>query len=319
MNIMITRQSGVKAGVKADNMVTRWTKFFAAISAAVIFSSQLAQAATLESIQFASLPGDQTEIRMDFDSPPPEAAGYTIEQPARIVLDLPGVSSALTEKHHSLGSGNARKVSVIGVGDRTRAIVNLTSLVGYTTRVEGNSLLVTVGVTDSDNISSSAAAPVVAQQSAPKPNVTITGESQILDVDFRRGEDGGGQVMFRMSDPRVPVDVSNQGGKIRVEVRNTQLPSELRRRLDVRDFATPVSVIEAIQEGPHVILTIAAAGEYDYLAYQADQTMTLNVQPLSKEKIAEREEAFRFKGEKLSLNFQDIEVRSVLQLSLIHI
>lgn len=314
MNIMITRQSGVKAGVKADNMVTRWTKFFAAISAAVIFSSQLAQAATLESIQFASLPGDQTEIRMDFDSPPPEAAGYTIEQPARIVLDLPGVSSALTEKHHSLGSGNARKVSVIGVGDRTRAIVNLTSLVGYTTRVEGNSLLVTVGVTDSDNISSSAAAPVVAQQSAPKPNVTITGESQILDVDFRRGEDGGGQVMFRMSDPRVPVDVSNQGGKIRVEVRNTQLPSELRRRLDVRDFATPVSVIEAIQEGPHVILTIAAAGEYDYLAYQADQTMTLNVQPLSKEKIAEREEAFRFKGEKLSLNFQDIEVRSVLQL-----
>jgi len=318
MNIMITRQTAAKgtSGANASNLFKRWVERVGALGAVVLLTTQLAHAATLESIEFASLPGDQTEIRMEFDSTPPEASGYTIEQPARIVLDMPGVTSALAKKHHALGSGNARRVSVIGVGDRTRAIVNLTSLVGYETRVEGNSLFVTVGAGNAGSETVAAAAPAVTQQqSAPRSSsASSSGGSQILEVDFRRGEDGGGQVMFRMSNPRVPVDVSNQGGKIRVEIRNTQLPSELRRRLDVRDFATPVSIIDAIQEGPHVVLTIAANGEYDYLAYQADETMTLNVQPLSEEKIAERAEAFRFNGEKLSLNFQDIEVRSVLQL-----
>ena len=326
MNIMITRQIDARAPSSAKALSGFYkmkclANRCAAICAAVLLSTQLAQAATLQNIEFASLPGDQTEIRMEFDSPPPETAGYTIEQPARIVLDMPGVSSALAQKHHSLGNGNARKVSIIGAGDRTRAIVNLTSLVGYETQVVGNSLLITVGAGASSN-PAVAAAPVPSSEPAPASSSSFTsstsssstGGSQITDVDFRRGEDGGGQVMFSMSDPRAPVDVSNQGGKIRVEVRNTQLPSDLRRRLDVRDFATPVSVIEAIQEGPHVVLTIVAEGEYDYLAYQADQTMTLNVQPLSEEKIAERAEAFRFNGEKLSLNFQDIEVRAVLQL-----
>ena len=319
MNIMITRQTAAKgtSGANANNLFKRWVERVGALGAVVLLTTQLAHAATLESIEFASLPGDQTEIRMEFDSTPPDASGYTIEKPARIVLDMPGVTSALAQKHHALGAGNARRVSIIGVGDRTRAIVNLTSLVGYETRVEGNSLLVTVGAGQegsSSNVAAAAAPAITQQSAAPLSSASSSSDSQILEVDFRRGEDGGGQVMFRMSNPRVPVDVSNQGGKIRVEVRNTRLPSELRRRLDVRDFATPVSIIDALQEGPHVVLTIAADGEYDYLAYQADETMTLNVQPLSEAKIAERAEAFRFNGEKLSLNFQDIEVRSVLQL-----
>jgi len=286
--------------------------------AVLVLASSLANAANLEGIDFASLPGDKTEIRMRFDGTPPQPAGYTIEQPARIVLDMPGVTTSLTQKHHTLGAGNARRVSVIGAGDRTRAIVNLTSLVGYETRVEGNNLLLVVGT---DQVSAptpiSATAEALDQavyDEGLDPNDRGISGSHIQNVDFRRGEDGGGQIMLVLSDPRVPVDVSSQGSKVKIEVRNTQLPQDLRRRLDVRDFATPVSIIDAVQQGPHVIFTISADGEYDYLAYQADQTMTINVQPLTNDQIAEREEAFRFKGEKLSLNFQDIEVRSVLQL-----
>ncbi len=299
---------------KMNTLSWRAPRAVAALFAGLVLCVAQAHAVILQEIEFASLPGDKTEIRMTFDSPPPQPSGYTIEQPARIVLDMPGVSSALANKHHNLGSGNARRVSVIGTGDRTRTIVNLTNLVGYETRIEGNRLMLIVGAEPES------AAPAVAQFDTDRPSSASASSaasgsgSRILDVDFRRGENGGGQVMLKLSDPRVPVDVTSQGGRIRVEVRNTQLPSDLRRRLDVRDFATPVTIIDALQQGPHVIFNIKAVGEYDYLAYQADDTMTVNVQPLTREQISEREEAFRFKGEQLSLNFQDIEVRSVLQL-----
>ena len=123
---------------KAMNTLTA----FAAACIAVATSS--VWAATIEGIEFSSLPGDKTEIRMQFDAPPPEPTGYTIEQPARIVLDLPGVSSALADKHHNLGIGNARRVSVLSTNDRTRAIINLTELVAYETRIEGNTLFLMV-------------------------------------------------------------------------------------------------------------------------------------------------------------------------------
>lgn len=312
--------------LKLDRMVTGAQRL--AACALLLLLGSPAGAVTLQDIEFASLPGDRTEIRMSFDRPPPEPSGYTIEQPARIVLDMPGVTSAMSEKHHSLGTGNARKVSIISAGDRTRAIVNLTTLVAYETAVVGDEMVLIVGT---DRRSDVAAAPATAVAAAdPEPDsssstevasYTSSGsgyldevESRITDVDFRRGEQGGGQVLLTLSDPRAPVDVTRQGNRVRVEVRNTRLPADLRRRLDVRDFATPVVQIDALQEGAHTVFVISAEGEYDYLAYQADQVMTVNVQPLTQEQIAERAEAFRFTGEKLSLNFQDIEVRSVLQL-----
>jgi len=267
-------------------------------------------AVTLEEIEFSSLPGDRTEIRMHFDAIPPTPNGYTIAQPARIVLDLPGVVSVLDEKHHNLGIGNARRVSVIGTKDRTRAIVNLTELVAYETDVKGNTLYLLVG-------SGSAAGEVAPRRvvSADEQRVSSASNSaSISDVDFRRGSNGEGRVIFKMSNPKVPVDVSSDGGKIRVEVRNTRLPSNLQRRLDVTDFATPVQIVDALQEGPHTVFTIAANGNYDYLAYQADDTMSIDVTPLTEQEAEARDDIFKFTGEKLSLNFQDIEVRSVLQL-----
>ena len=266
---------------------------------------------TMESIEFSSLPGDKTEIRMAFDGTPPDPKGYTIEQPARIVLDLPGVVSGLSEKHHNLGIGNARRVSVVSTKDRTRAIVNLTQLVAYETSVSGNTLFLTVGAG-----AASGTAQPTAIATADDRRVAPSGGSgsQITAVDFRRGAGGEGRIIFTLSNPKVPVNVSGDAGKIRVEVRNTDLPNDLRRRLDVTDFSTPVQIIDAVQQGEHTVFTIAAEGNYDYLAYQADNTMSIDVTPVTEEEVAARDDIFKYTGEKLSLNFQDIEVRSVLQL-----
>ncbi len=267
-------------------------------------------AVTLQGIEFSSLPGDRTEIRMHFDAIPPTPNGYTIARPARIVLDLPGVVSALDEKHHNLGIGNARRVSVIGTKDRTRAIVNLTELVAYETDVKGNTLYLLVG----SGIAAGEVAPRRMVSADEQRVSSASNSASISDVDFRRGSNGEGRVIFKISNPKVPVDVSSDGGKIRVEVRNTDLPSNLQRRLDVTDFATPVEIVDALQEGPHTVFTILANGNYDYLAYQADDTMSIDVTPLTEQEAEARDDIFKFTGEKLSLNFQDIEVRSVLQL-----
>ncbi|MEQ8692563.1 MAG: type IV pilus secretin PilQ family protein [Pseudomonadales bacterium] len=279
------------------------------MSLALSLATTSAWAVTMEGIEFSSLPGDRTEIRMVFDGPPPAPNGYTIEQPARIVLDLPGVVSALDEKHHTLGIGNARRVSVISTRDRTRAIVNLTELVSYDTDVQGNTLYLTVGAG-----SSLAGEPAPSQISAADDQRTVAGRGRIDSVDFRRGKGGEGRVILGLSNPKVPVNVSSDSGRIRVEVRNTTLPKDLQRRLDVTDFATPVHIVDALQEGDNVVFTIAAEGNYDYLAYQADNTMSIDVTPLTDAEVEQRDDIFKYTGEKLSLNFQDIAVRSVLQL-----
>lgn len=276
---------------------------------AVMFSS-FALGVTMQDIEFSSLPGDKTEIRMIFDGPPPQPTGYTIEQPARIALDLAGVKSALASKHHPLGQGNARSVTVIEAGDRTRVIVSMTELKAYSARVIGNSLYVLVGEDDSG---------LVARGGGDILTTSPSGDySQdfpvIEEIDFRRGEFGEGRVIVRLSDVGVGVDVTSEGGKIRVEFANTIIPERLQRRLDVTDFATPVMMVDSLPEDGNTVMIIEPSGDYDYLAYQADNVFTLEVKRLSAADLESAEQAFRFKGEKLSLNFQDIEIRSVLQL-----
>jgi len=271
-----------------------------------------ASATTLESIQFSSLPGDQTEILMTFDGRPPEPKGYTIDSPARISLDLKGVVSGLADKHHTLGNGNARKVSVIETKDRTRIIVNLAQLVAYETSVQGNTLTVLVGADGSTGVPMPPTN--YGEDSVSTYDAINSVDSRIDNIDFNRGEGGAGEVTIKLSNPKAQVDVSSESGKIKIVVRDTQLPMNLRRRLDVTDFATPVQIVDALQEGDNVVFLVNATGAYDYLAYQADDMFSLNVNPLTREEVARQEDIFKYKGEKLSLNFQDIEVRSVLQL-----
>lgn len=281
-------------------------------------------AAKLTGVESAALPGDAVEIKLQFDSAPPMPTGYTTDSPARIALDLNGVSSALAEKYHTLGNGNVRSLTVMGSGERTRLIVNLTSLVGYTTDVSGNYLLVRVGDSAAKTVASApkpapaasgaSAAPAAETQPAPKSGLSAT-EGGVREIDFRRGEQGEGQVMITLANRNAPVDLSEEGGKIVAEFVGVSLPEALHRRLDVMDFATPVKMIDASTVSGNARIAVTPTGEYEYMAYQTDETFTIAVKPITGAELERKRKAkFQYTGEKLSLNFQDIEVRSVLQL-----
>lgn len=281
------------------------------IAMAALFSFAV-ESAVLEDINFSSLPGDKTEMELKFDGLPPEVSGYTIDQPARIALDLADTTSELEDKYHKVGMGNTRTAIVVGTEEKTRVIINLTELTGYSTRTEGNSLFVLIGKQDLSptEMMGGSAASFKAEKS------TKTSAHKIVDVDFRRGDKGEGQVKISLSSPNVPVDISQDGGRIRVEFTGVELDDDLRRRLDVRDFATPVKFIDSTIENGQAVFFIEPSGDlYDYLAYQTDNLLTVNVKPLTQdEEDRIKEERFPYSGEKLSLNFQDIEVRTVLQI-----
>lgn len=279
--------------------------------AALISPSLLA--ASLNSLDVASLPGDRVELKLGFDEPVTTPRGYTLDQPARIALDLPGVTSKLASKNQELGVGNARSVTVVEAQGRTRLIVNLTSLVPYSTRVEGNNLFVVLG--QAGAASTAAAATPVAQAARVSPVAAVSQGKAISNIDFRRGEDGAGNVVITLSDPSISPSIEEQGGKIRVSFAKTQLPESLRVRLDVQDFATPVKFVDSSSKADGASIAIEPTGRYDYLAYQTDDKLTISVKPLSEADAEKRKaEHFTYSGEKLSLNFQDIDVRSVLQL-----
>ncbi|MDH4611930.1 type IV pilus secretin PilQ [Pseudomonas sp. BN102] len=277
-------------------------------------------AANLQALDVAALPGDRVELKLGFDEPVVAPRGYTIEQPARIALDLPGVSNKLGTKNRELGVGNARSVTVVEAKDRTRLIINLSTLVPYSTRVDGNNLYVLVGDSASAPaarpVAAAAPAPVAAPLAAAQPVKSYARAGRAIEnIDFQRGEQGEGNVVITLSDPSVSPDIQEQGGKIRLDFSKTQLPEPLRVRLDVKDFATPVQFVSASGSGSNASISIEPTGFYDYLAYQTDNKLTVSIKPLSQDDVEKRKaDRFAYSGEKLSLNFQDIDVRSVLQL-----
>jgi type IV pilus assembly protein PilQ len=283
-----------------------------ALMAALLSPSMLA--ANLQGLDVASLPGDRVELKLSFDEPVTAPRGYTIEQPARIALDLPGVANKLGSKNRELGVGNARSVTIVEAKDRTRLIVNLNNLAPYSTRVEGSDLFVLVGESSAASARQNAAATAAVAQSAPKKSYGLQSKS-ISNIDFQRGEQGEGNVVITLSDASVSPDIQEQGGKIRLDFAKTELPESLRVRLDVKDFATPVQFVSATGGADKTSILIEPVGIYDYLAYQTENKLTLSVKPLSQDDVERRNaERFAYTGEKLSLNFQDIDVRSVLQL-----
>lgn len=274
----------------------------------------------VDKVEFAALPGNQMEIRLGFTGAPPKPTGYSIEKPARIALDLVGTKSRIESKHHALGTGNARSMTIVEARDRTRVIINLNELVGYSTRVEGNSLVVTIGdqagaaVATSHTQSSSGSEGGASSPTSSGLKATVSGRG-LAGIDFRRTPEGEGQVVVSMSTSSIPVDVRQDGGRIIVEFIGATVPESLRRKLDVTDFATPVTSIVTSPAGENVVMVIQPKGQFEYLAYQADKEMIIGIKPTTDADAKRRKaDAFMYTGEKLSLNFQDIEVRSVLQL-----
>ena len=275
----------------------------------------------LKQVDFVTLPGDEIEVKLSFDQTPPQLQSYKIDKPARLVFDLPNTRNGLPSRYLSLGNGNARSMTVIDNQERTRLVVNLGETTGYVTRVEGNNLVVRIGKGEQQGSSaqvagnqtfSPASAPAVVQAPVAAQKASRPAALQVENVDFRRGEQGDGQVLIGLSQSSIPVDVMQQGNKIFVRFLGAKVPEKLRRRLDVMDFATPVKLIESYNEGNNGVMVIQPQGEFEYLAYQTDTEMTISVKPILKEERRRKE--FVYTGEKLSLNFQDIEVRSVLQL-----
>jgi type IV pilus assembly protein PilQ len=276
-------------------------------------ASALAAGNALERIAFTSLPGDRLQISMGFTNPPVEPTSFTIDNPARIALDFPDTRNALPQRSQDIGVGLARSISTAEARDRTRVVVNLVRMVRYDTQVRGNDLILTLSPTGDGRAPVAAPGTVstAAEPGRPAPSVS----RELTNVDFRRGPEGEGRVVIHLSDPRTTVDVREQAGRIELSFARASLPEALERRLDVVDFATPVQTIDAISETDRVRVVVATSGLYDTISYQMEDRFTLEVKPVTTAEAEEiQRERFTYTGERLSLNFQDIEVRSVLQL-----
>ena len=268
----------------------------------------------LQDIQVQSLPGERVELKLIMSDTAPEPLDFTIENPARIALDLPNTSLGMTSRRRDVNLGPLDTVLTAEANGRTRVVLNLGTMVGYETRLSGNTVIVTLG--DSDDYSAGstqfASAPASDGRSYAAP-----GARSISAVDFRRTRDGGGRVVVNLTDPSTPVDIRQEGGRVVAVFKDTSLPAELMRRLDVNDFATPVSTVDALRTNLDTRIVISAEGKYEQLAYQSDNEFTIEINPAPEESQAEASlfsESKEYEGQRLSLNFQDIETRSVLQL-----
>ncbi len=278
------------------------TLFFGGLSTALAATSA---GNTLQAVDFAALPGNKAQIILTLSKSAPTPLSFTIDNPARIALDFPDTNNGLSERSQDIGIGMAESMTVVEAQGRTRVVVNLVDMVPYEAHAEGNKIILTVQSSGSEQTAAQAAA-----------SSSAGGAADRLDnIDFRRGEEGQGRIIVSLSDPSIPVDMQQEGGKIVLDFYRTELPKELERRLDVMDFATPVKTIDTYTKGSNVHMVITPMGEYDYIAYQSDNQFTIEVKALTPKEAEERKkDEFGYSGERLSLNFQDIEVRSVLQL-----
>ncbi|MDM1269016.1 type IV pilus secretin PilQ [Acinetobacter indicus] len=244
------------------------------------------------------IPGQGTEIRVMFNGLPPQPAAYQLEQPSRLVLDFDKAQQSLKQASIPVATREASSVDVSSDAQRARLTVNLAEAGAFTTRVEGNTFILKI------NSTQAAATPVAVQQTA----------QGISNIGFQRGAEGEGQVVIDLAGSNTPVDVQQQGSKIIVRTLGNKIPAHLARRLNVNDFATPVSTIDAQNDGGNGVITIQSAGSYEYMAYQAENKLTISLKrPVDKNPFKPRA-AQSYTGKKISLDFQDIEVRRVLQL-----
>jgi len=259
---------------------------------------------TLESVDVTGMAGNKTQIVLTMSNPATTPLSFTIDNPARIALDFPDTSNGLQQRTQNISIGMTKSLTAIEAQGRTRVVVNLVEMVPYEAHVEGNKVVITI---QGSGKMISAAAQAVA---------SATGNTAALEnIDFRRGENGEGRIIITLTDPSIPVDMQQQDGNVIVDFYRTGLPDELERRLDVLDFATPVKTIDTYRQGDNVHMIIAPMGNYEHLAFQSGNQFTIEIRKITAEEEEERKkDEFGYSGERLSLNFQDIEVRSVLQL-----
>jgi type IV pilus assembly protein PilQ len=282
-----------------------------ALSSMVLAHQALGESPTIESIDFTSRASGQFEIQLGFDRAPPDFKGYTVEKPARIAIDFTDTSVRLDQKKYSLPYGNASSVMVVESGGRARLVVNLPKLVPYETRTEGNSLFITVGDSGTANYLKPNSEP---NALSSRVETVIGATTEINDLQFQRTPEGEGRLILTLSDPKVDVNVFSEAGDIKLEFKDAAVPERLLRRFDVADFATPVHSVEVKTTKKGTVLTLKTAENTEYQTHQTDNQFVLSVKTLSADEMDKRRNEFAYVGDRISLNFQDIEVRAVLQL-----
>ena len=287
-----------------------WSGYRAVLALAVgVAWSGWANAENLIRAISGSQQGGGEVVRVELTEPlaaPP--AGFSVQAPPRVAIDLPGVGNGLGRGAVEVNSGNVRSVNVASAGDRTRLVLNLKQAATYRTQLQGNTLLVLL-----DNAPAPAATPSGSTGTVQFAASQNADPLAIRDIDFRRGPDGSGRVVVGLASTQVGVDLRQQGQGLVVEFLRSTLPESLRRRLDVSDFGSPVQTVSTVQVGDRVRMVVEPRGAWEHSAYQTDNQFVLEVRPMRMDpnKLSQGP---GYRGEKLSLNFQNIEIRSLLQV-----
>ena len=306
-------------GPKAGQVLLRW-KFAGLLALLALLLGQGARAqVAIEDISFVSLPGERVEIELGFNQPPPEPEVFVIENPARLALDFPGVASRLDTRRYPLDFDQADSVMVLDSTDRTRVVVNLREMTGYASRIQGNRLVLTLGREAASTAASAGALAAAASGSAEaageaEPSAAVETETDVRAVDFRTTSEGGGQIIIELADSSIIGDVNRVGSRLELELVDAQISPEQQMRLDVTDFATPVQFVDVYEENGSAKVVAEVEGAFDYTVFQNAEGYVLSITPLSGASGTVVTEEPDYSGERISLNFQDIDVRSVLQI-----
>ena len=276
-----------------------------ALLAVALLPVRADQARSLQSIDFQSLEGGRVLMTLTLSAPAPQPAVFAIEKPARLSIDLPDTRLAVAERFRKVSVGAVRSVATAEAQGRTRVVLEMVQMAAHSVTVDGNKVLIELAG------ASGVLAPSAATAEGPAPSTAIG------SVDFRRGDHGEGRVVVTLNDSHGAVDVQQRGTDIVARFKDTSLPARLAKRLDVLDFATPVKFIDTTRSGndAEVTVTPLAGATFEQQAYQSGNQFVIELQPMSPEKLEEKQkEQQQFNGERISLSFQNVDVRSLLQI-----
>ena len=273
----------------------------------------VAQDAALQNASFVSLPGNRVEVHLEFDVPPPAPKAYMIENPPRLVMDMWGARSEMASKVLSVKSGDVDSLNFAEANGRLRIVANLTGSTGYKTYTENNSLFIELGGQADGMSQAGGGAP--ASQDNLKMTAAADDRTRVQGIDFQRLDGDRGRVTIDLSDADAGLDIIEEGNNVVVNLLGAGLSDALAQRLDVQDFATPVLFIDSMVQGENATILIKPSAEpYDYMAYQSGNQLVLDFKPLTRQEQEDRSNLFPYTGEKIDLNFQNVEIRTVLQI-----
>lgn len=281
------------------------------VSTSLYSSLSIAANNSIEAIRYTTLPGNRIQIIVDMSKMAQKPLSFTIDNPARIAFDFPDTASNLPRRTQTIGVGIATSVTTITAKEKTRMILNLTQLSPYDVETINNQVLISLNSEHGSAPSSVSRFGNISSDSGHSAK-----QRGVENIDFRRGEKGEGRVIITLTDANIPMDVSELNGKVVIRFLGANLPSELHQRLDVLDFATPVKAVDSLTLDDSARIEIEPIdSNYEHLAYQTDRTFTIELKPISRQELEEiKKDKFGYVGERLSLNFQDIPIRAVLQL-----